>query len=73
VLKAEDLLEFEDPPELIDHIPDSHHNGRIQAWTDSHSWLVVVGGKAFGDTSLKICNLCVKTENDKHSTRKHSS
>jgi hypothetical protein len=42
------LLKAEDWPEPA---PINHHNGHIHAWTDVHSWLVVMGGVAFEDTS----------------------
>jgi hypothetical protein len=42
------LLRAEDWPEpKLSH----RHNSHIHAWTDVHSWLVVMGGMAFEDTS----------------------
>lgn len=45
LLKAGDLPEFADPK------PYKRFNGHIHAWTDVHSWLVVMGGMAFEDSS----------------------
>jgi hypothetical protein len=42
------LLKAGDWPEPTAH---HRHNGLIHAWTDVHSWLVVMGGVAFEDTS----------------------
>lgn len=40
-----------DPHELADLMISRTHSNRLNAWTDVHSWLVVMGGMVFEDKS----------------------
>jgi hypothetical protein len=47
------LLKAEDWPDLADPTPSRGHNHRHNAWTDVHSWYVVMGGMSFQDALLQ--------------------
>lgn len=45
------LLQAGDLPEIAGPKPHMLHNGHNHAWTDVHSWFVIMGGIAFEDRS----------------------
>jgi hypothetical protein len=47
------LLRAKDWPELAEPTPHRQYNGRINPWTDVHSWFTVMGGISFEDSAVE--------------------